>query len=454
MNCLRTILLTAALTSTTRAADYYMAPDGKDTNPGTLESPFLTITRAQQAANPGDTIFIRGGKYNITADQVVNPRAGVAVHVFEIAKSGTEKAPITYVNYKDEIPVFDFATLKPALRVYAFYVTANWIHFQGFEVTGIQVTQTGHTQSECFENHGSHNLYDRLKMHDGMAIGYYALGGSDTLVINCDAFNNWDSVSEGGKGGNTDGFGCHVKKGDTGNVFRYCRSWYNSDDGYDCIHCDEPVLFDHCWAMYSGTNAQGRSLGDGNGFKAGGYGAPMSRKPTPVPRNTVQFCLAVGNKAAGFYANHEPGGCDWINNSAYRNASNFNMLERRPDDSGDMPGPDAFMRNNLGYKGRNEVANLNFEKSDIANNYFNLGVSGTPLQITDADFVSLDEKQLTAPRKPDGTLPEITFMHLARGSQLIAKGIELKNAKGEPRFPYSGSKPDLGCFEALAAKPN
>ncbi len=427
--------------------DVYMAPDGKDTNEGTVEKPFLSITRAQMAVGPGETVYMRGGKYNVTADQIVNPRAGVAVHVFEIAKSGREGAMITYQNYKDEVPVFDFSSVKPNARVYAFYVSANWVHFQGFEVTGIQVTQTGHTQSECFENHGSNNVYDRLKMHDGMAIGYYALEGSNNLVINCDAWNNYDTVSENGRGGNTDGFGCHVKAGGTGNVFRYCRAWYNSDDGYDCINCMESVLFDHCWAMYNGKSEKGPTPGDGNGFKAGGYGKPPTRSPMPVPRNRVEFCLAVGNKSSGFYANHHTGGADWINNTAYGNANNFNMLECLLTNV-DIPGPNAFMRNNLGYKAKNELASLDFLKSDLVGNYFKV-VEGKPvfMVVGDGDFVSLDEKQLVGPRKADGSLPEVTFMRLKGGSKLIDAGAEVKDKEGKVRFESKGAGPDMGCFE-------
>ncbi|HEY4330014.1 MAG TPA: DUF4990 domain-containing protein [Phycisphaerae bacterium] len=420
-----------------------MAPDGKDSDPGTMEKPFATIARAQLAASAGDTVFIRGGKYEIKAEQIATPRGGNAVHVFDLNKSGTKEKPIQYFSYKDEKAIFDFATIKPAARVYAFYVTASWVHFKGFEITGIQVTETGHTQSECFENHGSNNVYEQLKMHDGMAIGYYALAGSNNLVINCDAWNNWDSVSEGGRGGNTDGFGCHVAAGGTGNIFRYCRSWYNSDDGYDCINCHESVLFDHCWAMYNGLNAAGKSLGDGNGFKAGGYGATAAnRLPNPMPRNTVQFCLSVGNKASGFYANHHTGGANWFNNSAFRNGNNYNMLERLMDNRTDIPGPDALMRNNLGFGGNREVASLDMAKSDVASNYFTLDV-----KVTEKDFVSLDEKQLVAPRKADGSLPEITFMHLTSESKLIDRGVEIRDAGGKTRFSFNGTKPDLGCFE-------
>jgi hypothetical protein len=46
-------------------------------------------------------------------------------------------------------------------------------------------------------------------MHDGMGIGFYLTKGSNNLILNSDAYNNYDPVSEGGVGGNVDGFGGH-----------------------------------------------------------------------------------------------------------------------------------------------------------------------------------------------------------------------------------------------------
>jgi hypothetical protein len=202
-------------------------------------------------------------------------------------------------------------------------------------------------------------------------------------------------------------------------------------------------MFDHCWAMYNGFSTTFQSLGDGNGFKAGGYGkTPVNKLPNPIPRNTVQYCLAVRNKASGFYANHHVGGANWFNDSGYRNGNNFDMLERLPDNVTDIPGPGQIMRNNLGFKGRKEVTQLDMAKSDVANNYFNLN-----LPVTEADFQSLDETQLVLPRKPDGSLPDIAFMHLVPGSKLIDKGVPVKNVLTGQEFPFTGSRPDLGCFE-------
>ena len=163
-------------------------------------------------------------------------------YVTLLDKSGTQDKPIRYWAYEKETPVFDFSRVKPELRVTAFFVTGSWIHLKGLEVIGVQVTLKGHTQSICFDNEGSHNIYERLSMHDGQAIGIYSIKGSDNLFLNCDAYRNHDYVSEDGRGGNTDGFGCHPPAGGTGNVFRGCRAWFNSDDGFDCINAHESEI--------------------------------------------------------------------------------------------------------------------------------------------------------------------------------------------------------------------
>ena len=414
---LSTLLLSFQL-SRALSAIYYVAPDGKDDSPGTKALPFASIQKAQSVVQPGDTVYLRGGAYHMSEAQIARQERIYACVTF-LDKSGEPGKYIHYWAYPGEKPVFDYATVKPAgLRVAAFYVTGSWLHLKGFEVTGVQVTIKTHTQSECFENHGSNNIYEQLSMHDGMAIGFYLLSGANNLILNCDAYKNFDYFSENGRGGNTDGFGCHPAPGSTGNVFRGCRAWFNSDDGYDVINSHESTVFENCWAFYNGFTPDFTSEGDGNGFKGGGYGGrPASQVPNPVPQTTVQFCVAVHNKANGFYSNHHINGSFWYNNTAWRNNINFNMLNRLPDNVTDVPGYKHVLKNNLGYKGNKELANLDTTTCEHTNNSFD-----TPQQLTDADFLSLDESQLTAPRKPDGSLPDISFLHPKPNSPFATMG--------------------------------
>ncbi|MDY3556913.1 right-handed parallel beta-helix repeat-containing protein [Gemmata sp. JC717] len=431
-----TLLVTVGSYGT--AAEVYVSPTGRDDANGTLERPFATIQRAQAAVGPGDTVFVRGGTYKMTESGIARKHR-IWAYVTELSKNGERGKPIRYFAYKDERPVFDLSAVKPdGLRVDAFFVSGSWVHLRGFEVVGVQVTAKGHTQSIGFENAGSHNVYERLTVRDGQAIGFYVTRGSDNLVLNCDAHNNHDATSEDGKGGNVDGFGCHPPKGGTGNVFRGCRAWLNSDDGFDCINAHEPVVFEHCWAFRNGYSAKGDRLADGNGFKAGGYGStPAARLPDPIPRHVVRFCLAVGNKNSGFYANHHPGGCDWVNNTASRNGADFNMLGRKADNTTDVDGYGHKLVNNLIYPPRRGVVRMDATKCERAGNSFDLD-----LKLADKHFLNLDEAELTRARQANGGLPEIDLLRPVAGSPLVGAGTDAP-AKG-------GEKPNVG---ALGPKP-
>jgi len=64
-------------------------------------------------------------------------------------------------------------------------------------------------------------------------------------IIDCDAFRNFDFKTSGGAGGNADGFACKLTVG-VGNRFIRCRSWENSDDGYDCFGSQNDTYFEDC----------------------------------------------------------------------------------------------------------------------------------------------------------------------------------------------------------------
>jgi len=424
------------------AKELYVAPTGNDNNDGTINNPVESITKAQELASSGDTVYIRGGLYAMREDQI-SQKERIYAYVTTLDKNG-----ISYLAYKNETPVFDYKNVKPEnCRVIAFYVTGDNIHVKGIEIIGVQVTIKTHTQSECFEVKGNNNTLEQIKMHDNMAIGVYMLSGSNNLILNCDAYNSWDSVSEGGRGGNTDGFGAHLKKGSVNNVFRGCRAWFNSDDGFDLINNAEPVIIENCWAFYNGYSSDFVSRGDGNGFKCGGYA--KGRRPyadvmanfTPIPKNTIRFCLAVKNKQGGFYANHHLEGNYWYNNTAYANRVNYDMLNcvaLNPTDFGtDGPGWNHEMVNNLGFAAKvKELGNIDKSRCVLKNNYFDL----TNLSITANDFLSLDEALLTAPRHADGSLPNNDFLKLKPSSKLIDAGTDIG-------FKFNGKAPDLGCFE-------
>ena len=418
------------------ATDYYVSVGGKDTNDGlSASSAFATLTKAQQQVAPGDKVYIEAGTYRLTdADITATGNNGLYSIVFDMNVSGTAGHPISYIGVTDPSgrrPVFDFSGVRPQTRITGFLVEADHLVFRDIEATGLQVLLTGHTQSENFRiSNGSHNTFENVSCHDGMGIGFYLqLGSAYNLFVNCDAYNNYDPISEGGAGGNTDGFGCHVQAGSKGNTFIGCRAWANSDDGFDLINCYAPVTFEYCYAYKNGYSWEPdgtyRSRGDGNGFKAGGFGMGATDAGLPAagaPMHEVHHNVAAFNKSNGIYSNHHLGGIFFHHNTAYKNGRyNYCMVNRRGSgatDNVDVNGYGHVIEHNLAY-GSTRVMNwVNGDRDSctVAFNSFAWDAAGKmwvdQAHLSDADFENLEEHDIMASRQADGFLSAATLSFL------------------------------------------
>ena len=85
----------------TQAADFYVATDGSDSNPGTIDQPFATLNGARTAIralshplSSSVTVWIRGGRYYLQS----------AFALSGSQDSGTPTAPVVYKNYPNETP--------------------------------------------------------------------------------------------------------------------------------------------------------------------------------------------------------------------------------------------------------------------------------------------------------------------------------------------------------------
>jgi len=404
--CSTLVLALVALLFTctpTFAASYFMSPTGNDINAvGTESDPFLSITKAQSVASSGDTVYIRGGTYNNFT--IANTDSNYN-YMHDITKSG-----ITYEAYAKEKPVFNFAGTTTEKRVCAFRIAdmVSNVTFRGFEVIGVPVGSQ--KQSECFRIIGNAN-FDQVACHDNEANGFYFTTRGSGTCINCDSYNNIGPTSA--SIGNTDGFGAHAKAV----IFSHCRSWNNSDDGYDCLSCDEPMTFDHCWA-YNMTAG-----GDSNGFKIGGFTYNIITDPNFVlPVHNVRYSLSANNNGHGFYANHQPGqAATWTYNTAYNNKQgNFDSLERVSlTDINNIPGYREVLHYNTSYDSiHDDLLNGIRDDNNSVENTTNNSWTIAGITVTDADFESVDASQMTSPRNLDGTLPTIGFMRPVKGSPL------------------------------------
>ena len=99
-------LLLAGLTL--HGADFYVAPNGDDSHPGTKRQPFATLERARGAvreqklreSNRDFVVLLRGGVYRLRE-----------TIVFSLQDSASEGHTITYAAFGNETPVFSSGSL-------------------------------------------------------------------------------------------------------------------------------------------------------------------------------------------------------------------------------------------------------------------------------------------------------------------------------------------------------
>jgi hypothetical protein len=425
-------LIVAGTAATSQAATphtYYVAPGGSDSAAGTQAAPWASFAHAQAVAQAGDTVFFRGGTYAYTHANSSCASKTASVDAITVNKSGTSGNLINYDAYPGERPVFDFSGVRDDCRIRGLNVTGSYVHLKGLEVTGVRQNNNLNHESWGIWITGSNNTFEQLNLHNNMGPGLFIKDGGGNLVLNTDSHDNYDPYSSDGAGQNADGFGAHISANHPGNVFRGDRAWWNSDDGYDLINAFSSVTIEDSWSWRNGylpeTTTPAPS-GNGNGFKAGGYGGVYVSNGV---KHTVRDCVAFDNSASGFYANHHTVADDFFNDTGYANHPDFNMLG--VSSSGAAIGL-GTLRNDIAYGG---TLTSNMSGANAAYSSWDLNVT-----MSNAQFQSVSTTGWNASRQADGSLPALPNLHLASGSTLIDKGVNVG-------LPYNGKAPDLGAFE-------
>lgn len=388
-------------------AQKYIAPDGDDANPGTIEQPYGTFAKAISEAAPGDTIYVRGGTYNLTS--TINITA---------VNSGAEGQLITLTAFRDEIPLLDFSGQSSASK--AISLRSNYWHIRGLQIKG-----AGDNGMEI--NFGSNNIIERCAFFENRDSGLQLSNGSaNNKIINCDSYYNADPPDYA----DADGFAPKLTVG-SGNYFYGCRAWGNCDDGWDGYlrgADDVTTTLENCWTWGNGYLKDGTDPGpqaNGNGFKMGG--GDNSNSDQLMHHNILINCVAFGNKQKGFDQNNNVGSMTLFNCTGYDNREANYRIQRALN-----PGQTLTVKNCVSYDGAVQLGAFAVQET---NSWL------PPFVVTADDFLSLDANWASAPRQADGNLPEIAFLHLAKGSDLIDAGVDLG-------FPYKGKAPDLGAFES------
>jgi uncharacterized repeat protein (TIGR02059 family) len=416
------------------ATTYYVSTTGSNNNSGTLSSPFATLNKAWSMVSAGDIIYVRGGTYTY---------AMMGQTVLS-GKSGSSGNLITVSNYPGESPVLNFSASSFSSQVMAIWVhDANYLYLKGIRVTSINQPSNGSAVQYglILYDNVSNCTFEQIETDHiggwGVHISDYC---NNNLFLNCDSHHNSDRYSSDSWGG-ADGYQSNSwnqssqSQASTGNIFRGCRAWYNSDDGWDLRRSEGTWTLENCWSFWNG-NRPGERAGDSDSKTQGGdgmglkFGTNYGAQTTDI-RKIAKSCVVFENRASGIDLWTDQGsnytGYGVYNCTVYGNAGGIGCS----DASGAST---TSLRNNITYNtGNNQFYSSPWWIHD--HNTWDL-----PVTVTDADFVSVSSVGMDGPRQADGSLPNVNFMHLTSGSKLVDAGVNVG-------MSYSGNSPDLGAFE-------
>lgn len=91
-----------------------------------------------------------------------------------------------------------------------------------------------------------------------------------------------------------------------------------------------------------------------------------------------------------------------LNNTACLNNSNFKFLCRDATNTTDGPGYGHKLSNNLAYRGRSEISNVDISKCQLVANSWDLKI-----RLEDRDFKSLDQAGSSSPANLTATCPRV-----------------------------------------------
>jgi hypothetical protein len=309
-------------------------------------------------------------------------------------------------------PLLDFSAMKENSSNRGLKLKGDYWH-----IYGLDVRKAG---DNCLYITGSNNVVEFSTFYECADTGVQlAKGASSNLIKNVDSYYNADSSLE-----NADGFAAKLDVGD-GNKFYGCRAWNNLDDGFDGYlrgANNITTTYVNSWAIRNGYLKDGSlGAGDGNGFKTGGSD-DKDLKHNAVFTNTI----AAGNAVDGYDHNGNRGKVTIYNAIAHNNGKNINFSSKNKASK-------LTVKNTISMGAKDS---LKASSTDIKNNSWQDGRSATS-----SDFSSVDIDQLLKARKSDGSLPDVDYFKLVKGSDMIDAGVNVG-------LPYNGSAPDIGAFES------
>lgn len=381
---------------------YYVSSGGSDTNTGTATSPFKSIDRGWSVVKPGDTIRIVG-RIELSKPLYLSGKSGTSTIRFVV--EGINCTITRAANYKYEVAAM-------------INFTGNYVHFRNIELTGMVQKPGEHADPAFRATNSSNNIWESINYHTNGAAFSIKGNSNNNLIKNSDFHHIQDPYSSDPYDGG-DGINIHDCTG-SGNVVTGCRAYWNSDDGFDFWNNTGTVTIENCWSFYNGyLPGTFTPAGNGTGIKLGG-----GESATSTVKRTVNNNLCYNNAQHGIVQNNAISALI-TNNTVVKTGSHGIW-------TGSWGGGPCEVKGNVVYKAGGDAIRSNTRDK----------VTGNYTSMKDADFASLDEKQLLAPRLADGSLPGLTFLKTTTGVGAVFNG-----TPGGPVEPPKDPNPPTATLE-------
>ena len=479
-------LLSISISAQDIGGDYYVSTTGSDLAAGTYAAPFASLQQAISVAEAGDSVIIRGGTYY--PDEGINYDPLAYIPIGHTGTQANPIVYMNYpgehpiLDFRNVFPPGGISTFY---HTGISLSGIQYVKFKGIEIRNVwqrpytgqyvacQGLATAYSANLTFEQMTIHDISGRAFSHMSGAWnewdGAGALWDYDTTrFINCDAYNLCDTTNyfiyptgyeplyqEGDTawrpGNSADGFKTHCYNGIGVLIWDGCRAWNYSDDGIDPSG-EGYKYISNTWVMSSRKyyNICHRPDNDmeGNGIKNFAprriNGEDTLYRPellTDTILVTYRNNIAAYCDGAGFYNNlGYSGTIYWSNNAlVYNNISYRNYCGFQDDGAISRLRTPVF-RNNIALYSTS-IYQVAIYRPSIYTHSNNSWIGSNTLDdwpgwedntdytVTDADFTDIDSlevvAQITAARKTDGSLPDMTVFRLAAGSDLIGAGVNV-----------------------------
>ena len=160
------------------SAAYYVAADGNDENDGTnASSPFLTFAAALQVADAGSTVWVKAGRYPVSAST-------------DFANSGTPDSPIKVIGYRE----------TPGDITSMYYSFEDGAMAPDLDPTEMPLIDGGNIHRSGLRALGQNYIIMRNLQATRLFLGFSAQNAEGIIVDNCVTKDLYGTGSEQGAG--------------------------------------------------------------------------------------------------------------------------------------------------------------------------------------------------------------------------------------------------------------